>query len=101
MTTTVALRTTTAPQVSCIEIGIRPEFVRLAPPGPGLLSAQVERIDGDNFEISAALGAGNSVAFFELVFIQIEIGVALRTQNHLPSSKNIPAAWPHTGGSEW
>jgi glycerol transport system ATP-binding protein len=28
-----------------IEIGIRPEFVRLAPPGPDLLAAKVERID--------------------------------------------------------
>ena len=28
-----------------IEIGIRPEFVRLAPPAPGLVTAQVERID--------------------------------------------------------
>ncbi|SJZ30668.1 glycerol transport system ATP-binding protein [Enhydrobacter aerosaccus] len=28
-----------------LEIGIRPEFVRLAPPSPGLLGAKVERID--------------------------------------------------------
>jgi glycerol transport system ATP-binding protein len=28
-----------------IEVGIRPEFVRLAPLGPGLLAAKVERID--------------------------------------------------------
>jgi len=28
-----------------IEIGVRPEFVQVAPPAPGLLSAQIERID--------------------------------------------------------
>ncbi|CAN5116004.1 ABC transporter ATP-binding protein [soil metagenome] len=28
-----------------IEIGVRPEFVHVAPPAPGLLSAQIERID--------------------------------------------------------
>ena len=28
-----------------IEVGIRPEFVHVAPPRPGLLSAQIERID--------------------------------------------------------
>jgi glycerol transport system ATP-binding protein len=28
-----------------IEVGVRPEFVHVAPPAPGLLSAQIERID--------------------------------------------------------
>src|SRR3984957_144780 len=28
-----------------IELGVRPEFVDVAPPGPGLLSANIERID--------------------------------------------------------
>jgi glycerol transport system ATP-binding protein len=28
-----------------IEIGVRPEFVDVAPPAPGLLSANIERID--------------------------------------------------------
>ena len=28
-----------------IEIGVRPEFVDIAPPAPGLLSANIERID--------------------------------------------------------
>jgi glycerol transport system ATP-binding protein len=28
-----------------IEIGVRPEFVHVAPPAPGLLSARIERID--------------------------------------------------------
>ena len=28
-----------------IEIGVRPEFVSVAPPAPGLLSARIERID--------------------------------------------------------
>ncbi len=28
-----------------IEVGVRPEFVHVAPPAPGLLSAKIERID--------------------------------------------------------
>jgi glycerol transport system ATP-binding protein len=28
-----------------IEVGVRPEFVHVAPPAPGLLSANIERID--------------------------------------------------------
>jgi glycerol transport system ATP-binding protein len=28
-----------------IEVGVRPEFVDVAPPAPGLLSANIERID--------------------------------------------------------
>ncbi len=28
-----------------IELGVRPEFVDVAPPAPGLLSANIERID--------------------------------------------------------
>jgi glycerol transport system ATP-binding protein len=35
----------TLPAGARIEIGIRPEFVRIAPPAPELLSAEVERID--------------------------------------------------------
>jgi glycerol transport system ATP-binding protein len=33
------------PAGSKIEIGVRPEFVNVAPPAPGLLSANIERID--------------------------------------------------------
>src|SRR5260370_35036834 len=33
------------PSGSKIEIGVRPEFVDAAPPAPGLLSANIERID--------------------------------------------------------
>jgi glycerol transport system ATP-binding protein len=33
------------PQGAKIEIGVRPEFVKVAPPGPTLLSARIERID--------------------------------------------------------
>jgi glycerol transport system ATP-binding protein len=33
------------PGTAKVEIGIRPEFVDIAPPGPGLLSAMIERID--------------------------------------------------------
>jgi glycerol transport system ATP-binding protein len=33
------------PTGATIEIGVRPEFVHVAPPAPGLLSAQIERID--------------------------------------------------------
>ena len=33
------------PSGAKIEIGVRPEFVDVAPPGPGLLSANIDRID--------------------------------------------------------
>jgi glycerol transport system ATP-binding protein len=33
------------PDGARIEIGIRPEFVKVAVPAPGLLSAEIERID--------------------------------------------------------
>lgn len=33
------------PQGAKIEIGVRPEFVKVAPPAPDLLSARIERID--------------------------------------------------------
>ncbi|HEY0852231.1 MAG TPA: ABC transporter ATP-binding protein [Bradyrhizobium sp.] len=33
------------PKAAKIEIGVRPEFVDIAGPGPGLLSAKIERID--------------------------------------------------------
>ena len=33
------------PQAAKIEIGVRPEFVDVAPPAPNLLSARIERID--------------------------------------------------------
>jgi glycerol transport system ATP-binding protein len=33
------------PAQAKIEIGVRPEFVQLAPPAPGLLTARIERID--------------------------------------------------------
>jgi glycerol transport system ATP-binding protein len=33
------------PSGAKIEIGVRPEFVDVAPPAPGLLSANIERID--------------------------------------------------------
>jgi glycerol transport system ATP-binding protein len=33
------------PKGAKIEVGVRPEFVHVAPPAPGLLSAQIERID--------------------------------------------------------
>jgi glycerol transport system ATP-binding protein len=33
------------PNGATIEIGVRPEFVEVAPPGPNLLSAAIERID--------------------------------------------------------
>jgi glycerol transport system ATP-binding protein len=33
------------PQGATIEVGVRPEFVDVAPPAPGLLSANIERID--------------------------------------------------------
>jgi glycerol transport system ATP-binding protein len=36
---------TNLPAGARIEIGIRPEFVSVAPPAPGLLSAELERID--------------------------------------------------------
>jgi glycerol transport system ATP-binding protein len=33
------------PAGAAIEVGVRPEFVEVAPPAPGLLSAKIERID--------------------------------------------------------
>jgi hypothetical protein len=44
---------------------------------------KLERVGGDDLKICATFGAGDNVAFVEFVFIQIEIAVALRTQNHL------------------
>jgi glycerol transport system ATP-binding protein len=35
----------TLPADAKIEVGVRPEFVNVAPPAPGLLSANIERID--------------------------------------------------------
>ena len=33
------------PAGAAIEVGVRPEFVSVAPPAPGLLTANIERID--------------------------------------------------------
>ena len=33
------------PAGATIEVGVRPEFVDVAPPAPGLISANIERID--------------------------------------------------------
>jgi hypothetical protein len=38
--------------------------------------------DGDDFEISATLGAGNDFAFIDFFFVDIEIGFAFWTINH-------------------
>jgi hypothetical protein len=43
---------------------------------------QLERTDGDDFEIGAALGAGDDFALVDFFFVNIEIGFALRTVNH-------------------
>jgi glycerol transport system ATP-binding protein len=56
-----------------IEVGIRPEFVHLAPPAPGLLSAKIERVDDlgrsrfarvrvDNLRIAARVPNGIAIA---------------------------------------
>jgi glycerol transport system ATP-binding protein len=44
-TLALAARYDSLPLGARIEIGVRPEFVHIAPPAPGLLSAQIERID--------------------------------------------------------
>jgi glycerol transport system ATP-binding protein len=44
---TIALKRSydSLPSTAKIEIGVRPEFVDVAPPAPGLLAANIERID--------------------------------------------------------
>src|SRR5436309_640807 len=44
---------------------------------------EFERIRGNDLEIAAALRAGNYVAFFDVIFFNVQIGVAFGTQSHL------------------
>jgi len=43
---------------------------------------QFERTGGDHLEVGAALGAGDDFALVYLIFLDVEIGVALGTQKH-------------------
>ena len=49
-------------------------------------SVQFDGIGGDDFEVGTALGAGDYVPLFHLIFIQIKIAFACRTKNHSRSS---------------
>src|SRR6185312_17266866 len=53
---------------------------------------QLQWISRDHLEIAAALRAGNDFAFVHLVFLDVEIGFALRTENHkcLPPINDSP-----------
>jgi len=44
--------------------------------------AKVQRVSGDYFKVRAAFGAGHAVAFFQIIYVQIQIGVTLGTQSH-------------------
>lgn len=43
---------------------------------------QLNRVDGDDFEVAAALGAGNDLAFIDIIFLDVEISFAFWTKNH-------------------
>src|SRR6185437_6865592 len=53
---------------------------------------QLEWIGGDDLKVSAALRAGNDFALVHLVFLDVEIGFTLRTENHkcLPPISDSP-----------
>jgi hypothetical protein len=53
---------------------------------------QLEGTYGDHLEVAAALRAGNDFAFFNVVLINIEIGLAFWTINHdgLRAVKSAP-----------
>jgi glycerol transport system ATP-binding protein len=59
------------PAGAAIEIGVRPEFVHVAPPAPGLLAAKIDRIDDLG---SASLWRN---LFFSAVILAIEVPLGI------------------------
>jgi glycerol transport system ATP-binding protein len=59
------------PAGAAIEIGVRPEFVHVAPPAPGLLAATIDRIDDLG---SASLWRN---LFFSAVILAIEVPLGI------------------------
>src|SRR5258705_4700666 len=47
-------------------------------------------IGGDYLKVAATLRAGDNLAFIDLVFLNVQVGLAFRTQHHDASTIGIP-----------
>jgi len=51
---------------------------------------EFDGVGGDHLEVAAALRARNDLAFIHLVFLNVQIGLAFRTEHHDASAVGIP-----------